>query len=270
VIERRGHIKISRKFFEDDAMWREPRRFSRAEAWIDCLQMAAWKPRRYAVGLDVEHLERGEFVVSVRYLAQRWQWSKSAIQRWFVAVQKAGRLAVQRQGQIGTVYLLVNYEHYQGTDSGRRDTDRDGEWDTSGTPAGHLRDKTEAVKAGKARKESLSDEELFVLNHYRTLHPKRLRGGVPPKTLRLLRAALGSYPALDLCLAIDGNAASAFHRENNHMGLDLILRDANKIDYFMGLRETAAKEADTVEMTDDFGVMRMHRRNGNGKWEIVA
>jgi hypothetical protein len=109
-----------------------------------------------------------------------------------------------------------------------------------------------------------------VVGFYRETHPKRLRGEVPAKTIRLLRAALQHYGVGDLRSAITGNAASPFHRENNHLGLDLILRDANKIDYFIGLRETAAKEADTVEMTDDFGVMRLHRRNGDGEWEVVA
>jgi hypothetical protein len=109
-----------------------------------------------------------------------------------------------------------------------------------------------------------------VVDFYRETHPKRLRGEVPAKTLRLLRAALRHYGAGDLRSAITGNAGSSFHRENNHMGLDLILRDSNKIDYFIGIRETAAKEADTVEMTDDFGVMRLHRRNGDGEWEVVA
>lgn len=116
-----------------------------------------------------------------------------------------------------------------------------------------------------------SPDEQAVLDHYRTVHPKRLRGAPPDKVLRLLRSALRSYPATDLCRAIDGNAASQFHRDGGHLGLDLILRDATKIDFFLDLAQKAASQA--VEMTDEFGEMRLHtKRDGwwgyeqNGAW----
>jgi hypothetical protein len=124
-------------------------------------------------------------------------------------------------------------------------------------------------KGKERKKERFSDDELFVLNHYRTAHPKRLRGDVPPKVLRLLRLALESYPTSDLCRAIDGNAASQFHRENGHLGLDLILRDASKIDYFLDLAQKKADE--TQEMTDEYGRMVPHRRDpATGDWTPVV
>ena len=138
MTDRRAHVKVSRRFF-DSAAWREPRKFSKAEAWLDCIQLAAWKPRPFAIGLEVENLQRGEFMASVRFLAERWGWSKSAIQRWLLAAQQAGRLAVRREGQGGTVYVLVNYGAYQGDGEPHRDTDRDTPRDTCGTPAGQNR-----------------------------------------------------------------------------------------------------------------------------------
>lgn len=126
-------------------------------------------------------------------------------------------------------------------------------------------------KGKERKKESLSEDERTVVEHYRAKYPKRLRGEIPSKILRLLRVALESYPAADLCRAIDGNAASEFHRDNGHLGLDLILRDASKIDYFLDLAGRQAKE--TREMTDEYGRMRLHaQRDGwwgyeeNGEW----
>lgn len=118
------------------------------------------------------------------------------------------------------------------------------------------------------RGERLSEDERKVVEHYRAVHPKRFRGGTPPKVLRLLRAALKSYPADELCRAIDGNAASQFHRENGHLGLDLILRDASKIDYFLDLAQKQATA--TVEMTDEFGRMVPHKKNAAGEWVPVV
>ena len=112
-------------------------------------------------------------------------------------------------------------------------------------------------------KEILTADEASVIAYYRAAHPKRLRGDPPPKLLRLLRTALRAYPATDLCRAIDGNAASKFHRENGHLGLELILRDAEKIDYFLDLAGKA--ETRTLEMTDEFGEMRLHTQR-DGWW----
>jgi hypothetical protein len=113
----------------------------------------------------------------------------------------------------------------------------------------------------------LTDDEQAVIAHYRTRHPKRLRGDIPEKVVRVLRTALSAYPVTDLCKAIDGNAASPFHRENNHLGLALILRDSEKVDYFMGLYEQ--RPVETKEMTDEFGIMRTWQKNGD-EWEMSA
>lgn len=119
----------------------------------------------------------------------------------------------------------------------------------------------------RQRRLSLSEDEQSVIDHYRTRHPKRLRGDIPDKTVRLLRNALAGYSAPDLCRAIDGNFTSSFHRENNHLGLNLILRDSEKIDYFMGL----AGKPETTEMTDDFGAMRTWSRTSPDEpWKVVA
>lgn len=144
--DRRAHVKVSRRFFEEDAWWSEPRRFSKAEAWLDCIQMASWKPRRFAIGLTVEQLARGEFMASLRYLARRWRWSKTAVSDFLKALEKLGRIRGQRNGQEGTVYLLVNYDWYQSHDKGRTDSETDTETDSKRTPPGHLPDKTEAGK----------------------------------------------------------------------------------------------------------------------------
>ena len=109
----------------------------------------------------------------------------------------------------------------------------------------------------------LTPDEEAVIAYYRSAHTKRLRGEPPPKLLRLLRTALRSYPVADLCRAIDGNASSQFHRDGGHLGLELILRDAEKIDYFLDLAGKAA--ARTIELTDEFGQMRLHTQR-DGWW----
>lgn len=131
-----GHVKISRKAYATDPWWNEPREFSKWEAWEDCIQMAAWKPRSFVIGHSIEPLARGEFFASIRFLAERWQWGKNVVARWIEAAQKAGRLTVQREGQYGTVYLIVNYERYQITEPKSGTS----EGTEAGTPAVQERD----------------------------------------------------------------------------------------------------------------------------------
>jgi hypothetical protein len=248
VRDRRAHIKVSRRFFEEDAWWNEPRRFSKAEAWIDCIQMASWKARRYAIGLEVEQLERGEFMASLRYLAQRWRWGKSAVSDFLKALVKRGHIRGQREGQMGTVYLLVNYDAYQSGDRGPPDTSPDTKPDSSRTPPGHLPDKTEAVKAGKAVRASW-------LTPYSDAWQTRC--GEPPfgKLVKVL---------------------APLHTQHGDEALTRWRRYLEQTDpQFCSVHrfaETWVKWGgpEIQEMTDEFGRMVPHRKNGAGEWVPVA
>lgn len=104
-----GFIKVSRRVFSDD-MWLEPREFSRFEAWLDCIQMAQWKPGV----VDGVKLERGEFLASIRGLEERWKWSFQRVRTFLRTTHQTTRLKTQRETQHGTVYLVVKYDAYQG------------------------------------------------------------------------------------------------------------------------------------------------------------
>jgi hypothetical protein len=249
VRNRRAHIKVSRRFFEEDAWWTEPRRFSKAEAWIDCIQMASWKPRRFAVGLTVEELERGEFMASLRYLAKRWRWGKSAVSDFLKALENLGRIAGQRKGQDGTVYLLVNYDWYQANDKPKANTRPDTESDNNRTATGQQPDKTEAVKAGEATKTTW-------LTPFANAWSGRC--GNPPfgrlaKCLATLRDQLGEPEAL-----------ARWSRYLN----------ANEPKYCSPERFAATHQAyaepETIEMTDDYGRMVKHRKTEAGEWVPVV
>jgi hypothetical protein len=114
----KGHIKVARRTFDPvagDPLWLERREFSRWEAWVDVIQMAAFRARRHVTQYGTVHLQRGEFVASLRYLADRWLWSVKQVRGWISALTKWARLRAQREEAAGTVYLIVNYERYQTT-----------------------------------------------------------------------------------------------------------------------------------------------------------
>lgn len=110
-----GYIRISRKFFETNESWLERREFSRAEAWIDLIQMAAWKDHARLVGNEMVELKRGELLASIRFLSKRWVWGIKKVRLWITMVTGFGQIRAQRETHYGTVYLIVNYDEYQDT-----------------------------------------------------------------------------------------------------------------------------------------------------------
>ena len=133
MVDEYGHVKMSRKAFESDPFWLESRVFSRWEAWQDLIQMAAWRDyRRYTKGQVVE-LERGQLLVSERFLAERWQWSRGKVRRFLKLLVEMERIEIadHEQDQKRTIITLINYDRYQST----RTTDGT----TDGPPADHKR-----------------------------------------------------------------------------------------------------------------------------------
>lgn len=98
-------VKIDRRLFATD-MWKESRKFSRIEAWLDLQQRAAFR--------DGDGMMRGDVEVSIRKTAAHWGWEKDAVLRFLRRLVREGLLAkTDRKGIYSTVVDT------------NRDTDRD-------------------------------------------------------------------------------------------------------------------------------------------------
>lgn len=134
-----GFVKIDRSLFSD-WMWEEKREFSRAEAWIDLVQMAAFKPHTRSVRGNPVALQAGELIASIRFLATRWTWSKAKVGRFFerleqegLAARKPGHHTGQQAGQVESVISICNYGFCDEPEDPERDTMRDTNRDGRGT-----------------------------------------------------------------------------------------------------------------------------------------
>ena len=244
-----GHYRISRKAHLSpesggDPLWNEARVFSRWEAWTDLIQLAAWGDHERMVDGKLTKIGRGEVCASLRFLARRWSWSKSKVQRFLALMEKMERIAGQsRDGQRDT-YLLVNYDAYQsGRDSGET---------LNGTSAGQRRDSGETKR--KKKKEGIrKDKEqptlvglpadagavssngagqvkevwaayLEALDAYR----RGKNGGKskPPvfsdKRAALIKKQLKTYPVDDLKAAVQGVFLSPYHCGENQDGTEYL------------------------------------------------
>lgn len=83
-------------------------------AWLDLCHNARWEDGTRIVDGVVIPLKRGEVLASLRWMAQRWEWSVKKV-RSFVNLlthPDVAKLEIIRETPQGTVYRIVNYDTY--------------------------------------------------------------------------------------------------------------------------------------------------------------
>lgn len=118
-----GYIKLQRRFFAH-WLWEEKHSFSKAEAFLDLLQLAAFAPTKRIVSGSLIELEQGELVASVRYLAARWTWGKDKV-AGFLKLLEADRMIRRGTRHGETIVTLCNYKRYCGDSDTKPDSDKD-------------------------------------------------------------------------------------------------------------------------------------------------
>lgn len=155
----RGVVAIDRGIFDHECFADEP--FTEREAWMWLIAEAAWKPRARRIGKQIINLERGQLAASVRFMAEKWKWSKSRVERYLERLKigrscRGGRpkktlenpplnsgTLIETQTETGILIITIcNYAKYQRvsipneTHTGTQ----------SGTAARQQRDKREDIK----------------------------------------------------------------------------------------------------------------------------
>lgn len=143
TLPRAGVFAVSREFFDDPDFDPEP--FTQREAFLWLVAKSAWKPHRTRGALGSVDLERGEFCFSVRYLAERWKWSKSRVDRFISALEKRDTIRDASRDK-EKIWKINKYNDFQILSIPKRDSDRDRLRDASGTEAGHERDKEGRIR----------------------------------------------------------------------------------------------------------------------------
>jgi hypothetical protein len=120
-------------------MWRERRRYSRAEAWIDIIGMRAYGTMDVMMGRCQQAIGKNECAVSVRYLAMRWGWSEKMVRSYIKYLTDRG-LIETRTSNAATIIKVLRVDTEgtpKGTPKGTPNTDENQcVNDTEGTPKG--------------------------------------------------------------------------------------------------------------------------------------
>lgn len=118
----KGFIRLNRKFFEN-ALWKEPREYSRAEAWLDLIQSARFDSSSVIVKGRVLDVQKGEIAASRRYLEARWGWGSTKVGN-FLDVLKQNQMITIKQTSGQTILSLCNYSLYNEPQTNQQTTDK--------------------------------------------------------------------------------------------------------------------------------------------------
>ena len=111
--EKQGFIKLNRGFF-DNFLWNEARTYSKAEAWLDLIQMARFEASTERIGGKVIELQRGEIPASRRFLELRWTWGSTKVSN-FLKMLTDFKMIKQSVKSGQTTILLLNFGTYNDT-----------------------------------------------------------------------------------------------------------------------------------------------------------
>lgn len=106
------YIPISRRIFEHP-FWCEDRVFSRFEAWLDIVQSARFEDTKQLIGNRFIEVKRGQVLVSLRFLAGRWQWSTKKVNSFLDLLIQDKMIIKETPKETGqTVITICNYDKY--------------------------------------------------------------------------------------------------------------------------------------------------------------
>lgn len=111
-------VPLQRSFFAH-YLWAEERVFSRAEAWLDLVSLAAYQPHKRMVAGVLVAVERGGIVATERFLSDRWKWSRTKVRAFTDLLKSDGMISVKKDHET-TVLILCNYEKYNTAQTGKR------------------------------------------------------------------------------------------------------------------------------------------------------
>lgn len=117
-----GYTRLYRKIWKNAILAEKNKTFSRFEAWLYLVNVQAQ-------GTDRPGIKRGEFEVSIRYLARAWNWSKTKVERFLADLQAGETPMIMRlgheSGHFAGHFTICEYETYNPTRDTNRDTLRD-------------------------------------------------------------------------------------------------------------------------------------------------
>ena len=168
-----GWISIHRQM-QEHWLWKEKREFSKAEAWIDILLNVNHQDAEVNIKNEVYKVKRGDSIISLKNWADRWNWSKGRVKRYFTLLQKENMIRFKCDSK--TTHLTVcKYDSYQGlrntdgTQTKREWTSIGHQTDTNNNDNNGKNEKKIIIKGAFSIYEIIKKDEVFLRNLFQEL-----------------------------------------------------------------------------------------------------
>lgn len=125
-----GWIRIYRQI-KNSWIWKDKEPFDKRSAWIDLLLSVNHKSKIIPFENSFIEIERGQTLTSIKFLAERWKWSRHKVSDYLNQLEQ-DTMIVQVRDKRKTLISIVNYNKFQ-TIVEEKDILRDRLWDRLGT-----------------------------------------------------------------------------------------------------------------------------------------
>jgi DNA-binding transcriptional regulator YhcF (GntR family) len=107
-----GFTSIENNFFKSDFWLSE--RFTKAQAFLDLLANAKYQDVTSSENGVRIALKRGQSSISILSFANRWQWDRKTVMRFFDMLEEEGVIK-QKRTTLTTIITIINYNDLRGT-----------------------------------------------------------------------------------------------------------------------------------------------------------
>jgi hypothetical protein len=110
MADKEGWISIHRQI-QDCFIW-DKKPFSWGQAWIDLLLIVNHADKKTCFDGKMIVVGRGQRIISIRQLCDRWGWSNRKVTR-FLDILQSENMIVRKSDSRKTLITIVNYDNYQ-------------------------------------------------------------------------------------------------------------------------------------------------------------
>lgn len=124
----KGWICIHRKI-QDCILWIDDEPFDRRSAWIDLLLLANHKDVDILFNGQKITIKRGQYLTSVRKLANKWHWGKDRVLRFLRLLEELEMIHREADAR-RTLITIEKYDVFQDIQDTDKDSNKDTDKDT--------------------------------------------------------------------------------------------------------------------------------------------
>lgn len=162
-----GWIRLHRKICSNP-LFKEKRRFSKFEAWIDILLSANHRDGETLIDFQKITVNRGSYITSEVKLAAKWGWHRETVRRYLALLERE-QMLVKNSTPKYTALTVVKYDEYQ--------TDRTGKVSTIRQQSDSDTTQTRMIKNDKNDK----NKNICTFEQFWEAYPKRKSKGQAEK-----------------------------------------------------------------------------------------